>query len=132
MARAGDLLGRREPERNEEEARLVDMAVVPVDDVDVHVVAVEPAAQSVRDRCAACSASENHDLRAHALLLLSDGYPGLAPASTRTSEMSRKRTAPSAALRRLTRQIGHIVTQSGATAASCATRFVATAAAFSG
>ena len=54
------------------------------------------------------------------------------PASTRYSEMSRKRTVPVADLRRLTRQIGHIVTQSGATAASCSTRCVATAAALSG
>ena len=46
--------------------------------------------------------------------------------------MSRKRIVPFADLRSLTRQIGHIVTQSGPTARNCSTRFAATAAAFSG
>ena len=46
--------------------------------------------------------------------------------------MSRTWSVPSAALRRLTRQMGHIVTQSDATARSCATRAAATAAALSG
>lgn len=47
--------------------------------------------------------------------------------------MSRTRSDPSGAvLRRLTRQIGHIVTQSGATARSWPTRLAATAAARAG
>jgi hypothetical protein len=46
--------------------------------------------------------------------------------------MSRSRRVPFAAFRRLTRQMGHIVTQSGATDRSCSTREAATAAALAG
>ena len=52
----------REPERHEEQAGLVDVPVVSIDDVDLCLVGVEPAAQPVGGHRAAGSAAEDHDL----------------------------------------------------------------------
>jgi hypothetical protein len=65
--RPHDLVDVRQPERNEEEARLVDVTVVAVDDMDLRLVQVEAAAQPVRDHRAACSPAEDDDaVPAHA------------------------------------------------------------------
>ena len=61
-ARPHDLLDVREPEGDEEQARLVDVAVVAVDDVDLGLVGVEAAAQPVGGHRAAGAAAEDHDL----------------------------------------------------------------------
>ena len=57
-----DLIDLREPERDEEQAGLVDVAVVAVDDVDLGLVRVEAAAQPVGGHRAARAAAEDHDL----------------------------------------------------------------------
>jgi len=74
-ARPHDLLDVCQPERHEEEARLVDVPVVTVDDVDLSLVRVEVASQPVRDHRSAGPTAE-HD----------DALPGhSAPPSVRTS-----------------------------------------------
>jgi hypothetical protein len=60
-ARPHNLLDLRQPEGDEEQARLVDVPVVAVDDVDLGLVGVEAAAQSVGGHRAAGAAAENHD-----------------------------------------------------------------------
>src|SRR6266542_4211136 len=57
-----DLLHVREPEGDEEQARLVDVPVVAVDDVDLGLVRVEAAAQPVGGHRAAGPPAEDHDL----------------------------------------------------------------------
>ena len=52
----------RQPERHEEQAGLVDVPVVAVNDMDLRLVHVETAAQPVGDDRAAGPAAENHDL----------------------------------------------------------------------
>ena len=61
-ARADDLIDVRKAEGDEEEARLVDVAVVPVDDVDRGLVLVEAPAEAVCGHRPASSAAEDHDL----------------------------------------------------------------------
>ena len=61
-ARPHDLVHVREPERDEEQARLVDVPVVAVDDVDLGLVRVEAAAQPVGGHRAARAAAEDDDL----------------------------------------------------------------------
>ena len=61
-ARPDDLVEGGEPERHEEQAGLVDVTVVTVDDVDLGLVLVEPPAQPVRGHRAARTAAEDHDL----------------------------------------------------------------------
>ena len=51
-----------QPERNEEQAGLVDVPVVAVDDVNLRLVAVEAAAQPVGGHRASGAAAQNHDL----------------------------------------------------------------------
>jgi hypothetical protein len=60
---ADDLVQRGEPERDEEQPRLVDVAVVEVDDVDLGFVGVETPAQPVGDHRAAGAAAEDDDPR---------------------------------------------------------------------
>jgi hypothetical protein len=59
-----DLVQGCEPERDEEEPRLVDVAVVPIDDVDLGLVGVEASAQAVGDHRAASAAAQDDDPRA--------------------------------------------------------------------
>ena len=61
-ARPHDLVDVREPEGDEEQAGLVDVPVVAVDDVDLGLVGVEAAAQPVGGHRAAGAAAEDHDL----------------------------------------------------------------------
>ena len=61
-ARPHDLVELRKPEWHEEEAGLVDVPVVLVDDVDLRLVGVEAAAQPVSHHRAAGAAAEDHDL----------------------------------------------------------------------
>ena len=61
-ARPHDLLHVREPEGDEEQARLVDVPVVAIDDVDLGLVRVEAAAQPVGGHRAAGAAAEDDDL----------------------------------------------------------------------
>ena len=63
-ARPDDLVQRGEPEGDEEQPRLVDVAVVEVDDVDLGFVGVETPAQPVGDHRAAGAAAEDDDPRA--------------------------------------------------------------------
>ena len=65
VARSHDVLGVGQAERHEQQARLVDVAVVLVDHRDRGVVRrVEPA-QPVGDQRAAGPATEDHDPRGH-------------------------------------------------------------------
>ena len=57
-----DLVELREPEWHEEQAGLVDVPVILVDDVDLGLVGVEAAAQPVSRHRAAGAATEDHDL----------------------------------------------------------------------
>ena len=66
-ARAHDLVGVGEPERDEEEPRLVDVPVVLVHDRDLGLVAAVELAEAVRHQRAARAATEDHDLLPHAL-----------------------------------------------------------------
>ena len=61
FARPDDLVQRGEPEGDEEQARLVDVAVVAVDDVDLGLVGVEAPAQPVGDHRAAGAAAQDDD-----------------------------------------------------------------------
>src|SRR6266540_6317315 len=61
-ARSHDLVDLRQPERDEEQAGLVDVPVIQVDDVDLCLVGVEAAPQPVGGHRAAGAAAENHDL----------------------------------------------------------------------
>ena len=61
---AHDLVELGEPEGHEEEAGLVDVAVVAVDDVDLGLVVVEAAPEPVGGHRAAGAAAEDDDLRA--------------------------------------------------------------------
>jgi hypothetical protein len=56
------VVGVGEPEGDEEQARLVDVPVVAVDDADSGLVGPEPAAQPVGDHRAAGAAAEDDDL----------------------------------------------------------------------
>ena len=60
-ARPRDLLDLRQPEGDEQQARLVDVPVVAVDDVDLGLVGVEAAPQPVGGHRPAGAAAENHD-----------------------------------------------------------------------
>ena len=60
--RPHDLLEMRQPERDEQQARLVDVSIVAVDDVDLRLVKIETAAQPVGGHRAAGSPAENHYL----------------------------------------------------------------------
>ena len=60
-----DLARVGQPERNEQQAGLVDVAVVAVDHRDLGGVAVDPA-QPVRGQRAAGAGAEDHDAMAHA------------------------------------------------------------------
>ena len=62
---ADDVLGVGEAERHEEQARLVDVGVVLVDDGDLDVVG-ELAPQAVGTEGAAGPASEDHEVACHA------------------------------------------------------------------
>jgi len=68
-ARPHDLLQLRQPEGDEEQAGLIDVPVVAVDDVDLRLVGVEGAAEPVGGHCPAGSAAEDHDLFPRHLLL---------------------------------------------------------------
>ena len=72
-----------EPERDEEQAGLVDVTVVPVDDVDLDLVRVEAAAQPVGGHRAARPAAQDHDLLgAHAPPpIVTSARPGRPPAA---------------------------------------------------
>jgi len=59
--RPHDLVHLREPERDKEQSRLVDVPVVAVDDVDLGLIVVEAAAQPVGGHRAAGSPAEDHD-----------------------------------------------------------------------
>jgi DNA-binding transcriptional ArsR family regulator len=61
-ARADDLVDVGEIEGDEEQAGLVDVAVVAIDDMDLGRVRIEATAQPVRGHRAAGSAAEDHDL----------------------------------------------------------------------
>ena len=61
VARAHDLVGLREPEGHEEQAGLVDVRIVSVDDVDFGLVGVEVAAEPVRDHRSTGAAAEDDD-----------------------------------------------------------------------
>ena len=64
--RPHDLVERGEPEGDEEQAGLVDVPVVTVDDVDLGLVGAETATQAVGDHRAARAAAEDDDpLPAH-------------------------------------------------------------------
>jgi hypothetical protein len=69
MTRPDDLVDRRETERHEQQTGLIDVAIVAVDDMDVHVVLVELPPQAIGDHGAAGTAAENHDLLPHDRLL---------------------------------------------------------------
>src|SRR5690606_26072941 len=60
-----DLLGLGEPERHEEEAGLVDVAVVLVDDRDRRLRGLVHAAEAVGGERAARPAAEDHDAMGH-------------------------------------------------------------------
>ena len=60
VPRPGDLVGRVGAERKEEEARLVAVDVVPVDDRNLPLVGVQFAAQFVDDHRAGGAPTENH------------------------------------------------------------------------
>ena len=76
-ARPDDLVGVGEPEGDEQQARLVDVAVVAVDDVDLGLVGVEAPAQPVGDHRAARAAAEDDDpLARHGLRLAPAGHCG--------------------------------------------------------
>ncbi len=61
-ARTHDLLDRGQTKGDKEQAGLVDVLVVAVDDVDLGLVGVEAAAQPVGGHRAAGPAAEDHDL----------------------------------------------------------------------
>ena len=71
LARPDDLVQRGEPEGDEEQPRLVDVAVVTVDDVDLGFVGVEAPAQPVGDHRAAGAAAQDDDPLARHRLRLS-------------------------------------------------------------
>ena len=86
-ARAHDLVELREPERDEEQPGLVDVAVVAVDDVDLGLVGVEAPAQPVGDHRAAGAAAEDDDLLArHGLRLAPAGRAAIGASSELPSE----------------------------------------------
>jgi hypothetical protein len=60
-----DLFRISEPEGDEEQARLVDVAVVAVYDVDLQLVLVVPAAQAVGEQRAAGAAAEDEESLGH-------------------------------------------------------------------
>ena len=64
--RANDLVGVGEAEGDEEQPRLVHVPVVPVDDVDVGLMGLDPAAQPVGHHRAAGAAAEHHNPPRHA------------------------------------------------------------------
>ena len=60
--RTDDLIDVREAEGDEEQPRLVDVAIVAVDDVDLGLVRVEVTSQPVRSHGAAGTAPQDDDL----------------------------------------------------------------------
>ena len=65
FARPHDVLGVRQPERHEQQAGLVDVPVVLVDDGDDGLVGRVQAPQPVGGQRAAGAAAEDHDPRSH-------------------------------------------------------------------
>ena len=65
FARTHDVFGVRQPERHEQQARLVDVTVVLIDHSDDRVVEFVQTAQTIRGQRAARSAAEDHNSPRH-------------------------------------------------------------------
>jgi hypothetical protein len=75
-ARANDLLRLLHSERHEQQAGLVDVAVVPVEDDDLGCVAVV-AAEAVGRECSSRAAADDHDARVHGSMVAVGSRPGI-------------------------------------------------------